>query len=46
MSFEEALALYLYWMHAPPDVRDEKLFSEAWELICASAETTIRRRKE
>jgi hypothetical protein len=42
MTFEEALAVYLYLQHASPGTRDEKLFALAWGVICERAERTIR----
>lgn len=46
MTINEALAIYAYLQHVPPGKRDEKIFSEAWGIICQYAEPAIRARSK
>lgn len=42
MSFNEAVAVYLYLQHVPPGKRDEAMFKRAWGVICSYAEPAIQ----
>jgi hypothetical protein len=45
VTFNEAVAVYLYLQHQAPGQRDEKKFSEAWGHIYQYAEPVVRQRE-
>lgn len=41
MPLDEALAIYLYLQHVPPERRDKFAFERAWHTICEYAQSGI-----
>jgi hypothetical protein len=46
MTFNEAIAVYLYLQYQPPRHRDERKFNQAWDKICEYAAPAMKREIE
>lgn len=45
MTFEQALAVYLYLQFGQKAPEDEKVLAEAWKIICNAAEPLVMSRR-